>query len=265
MFFSPERRADYVLSDYNRVNYLHNKMERGQKYKQKKKSRPNGTDESAGINMENGHLTISPISALHENNLGATPKPDYDDLSKCYTRQTNDFESSCSFFSDLNSSRRSSEDRGSRIYTPTIIDGEPEFEMPSSAKKEFKFLASREERKSITSFSSKRGSNKESPYAVSDVLPNVPDDVSDDYPPPAPHVMYANHQFEKLQGFQNQSFVDDEQHRNKPLPPNPFPDLRSHTSLYAASLFENAGEGGLYKKKKKPIPKKRKHKKREEC
>jgi hypothetical protein len=235
-------------------------MEKGEKYKRKKKSRQNGVHENASNNnRENDRHTISlpSISTIHGTNQiqGASP-PGYDELSKCYTRQSIDMESNCFSDSEL-------VDRGSRIYTPTIIDAEPESNgyplSSSSANKVFTFYtpSNTEETESI----SKRGANKESPYAVSNILPNVPQSHDEDLPPPAPHGMYANHQFEKLQVFQNQCFGKDDEHGSKPLPPNPFPDLRSHTALYGgASLYAGAGETAMYKKNKKPIPKKRQKK-----
>ncbi|XP_076097166.1 uncharacterized protein LOC143067639 isoform X9 [Mytilus galloprovincialis] len=261
---SPERRADYVLTDYHRVNYLHNKMEKGEKYKRRKKSRQNGeTERSSNNNIEddsNHTMSLPAISTIHGTS-GASARAGYDELSKCYTRQSNELESS--YLSDSESNRPLSADREFRFSTSSCVDNEHESNNITSSQRDDRiYTATILDGELESKFGlAGRGSRKESPYAISSILPNVPANHIDDDPPPAPHGMYANHQFEKLRGFQNQCFVDEE-HKNKPLPPNPFPDLRSHTTLQS-SLYDNAGENGLYKKNKKPVPKKRQLKNQE--
>ncbi|XP_071159943.1 uncharacterized protein [Mytilus edulis] len=261
---SPERRADYVLTDYHRVNYLHNKMEKGEKYKRRKKSRQNGeTERSSNNNIEddsNHTMSLPAISTIHGTS-GASARAGYDELSKCYTRQSNELESS--YLSDSESNRPLSADREFRFSTSSCVDNEHESNSITSSQRDDRiYTATILDGELESKFGlAGRDSRKESPYAISSILPNVPANHIDDDPPPAPHGMYANHQFEKLRGFQNQCFVDEE-HKNKPLPPNPFPDLRSHTTLQG-SLYDNAGENGLYKKNKKPVPKKRQLKNQE--
>lgn len=267
--FRPERRADYVLSDYHRVNYLHNKLDKGEKHKRRKKKRASNGN-AGNNNIEDGIQTntesnISTVAGTYEGQTKPARSSGYDELSKCFSGQSNS--ASCVTESETNGhvvtgresggftfnskadvypnpESTSSDTRNSRIYTPTILDGEPD-------------------ENSDVFFLSHKGSVKESPYAVSKILPNVPVDQTDDIdlPPPAPHGMYLNHQFEKLGGFQNHSFISDNEHKSKPLPPNPFPNLKSHISFLGANLFDNADtiiEGGLYKKnKQKPVPKKR--------
>ncbi|XP_052057549.1 uncharacterized protein LOC127698230 isoform X3 [Mytilus californianus] len=261
---SPERRADYVLTDYHRVNYLHNKMEKGEKYKRRKKSRQDKEAERSSNNNIEDHsnhtMSLPAISTIHGTS-GASARAGYDELSKCYTRQSNELESS--YLSDSESNKPLSADREFRFSTSSCIDNEHESNSTTSSQRDDRIYTPTildGELESKCGLAS-RGSKKESPYAISSILPNVPASHIDDHPPPAPHGMYANHQFEKLKGFQNRCFVDEE-HKNKPLPPNPFPDLRSHTTLQS-SLYDNAGENSLYKKNKKPVPKKRQLKNQE--